>query len=197
LLLIWLVRRDVQARAQGADEHLGAGWGEQVVQLCGGAAGRDGDTWLGRLEERDALVEGLGREGLDCDAGVEAPGEEGVVDWGWAAEVGEEGGVDVDAAVFGGVDEAGRDEEAEGNGNDEVYGITVWFGHIPTCECVSDMNGQTEPFCKPTQRNFSYHLISSSCRLTWSDDDIDGPDEVGIVLVLVVQSFQRRATKLV
>lgn len=40
--------------------------------------------------------------------------------------------MDVEAAVFGGVDEAGRDEEAEGDGDDEVDGVTVWFGHLLT-----------------------------------------------------------------
>jgi hypothetical protein len=28
------------------------------------------------------------------------------------------------------VDEAGRDEEAEGDGYDEVDGVAVWFGHL-------------------------------------------------------------------
>lgn len=36
----------------------------------------------------------------------------------WAAEVREEGGVDVQAAVGGGVEDAGGDEEAEGDGYD-------------------------------------------------------------------------------
>jgi hypothetical protein len=123
------------------DEHLGAGWGEKVVQLGWGAVGWDGDAGLWGLEERDAVVEGVGREGLDCYAGVLAPGEQGVVDWGWAAEVWEEGRVDVEAAIFGGVDKAGRDEEAEGDGDDEVDGVAIRFGHIPTGECVSHMNG--------------------------------------------------------
>ena len=36
----------------------------------------------------------------------------------WAAEVGKEGGVDVQTAVGGAVEDAGGDEEAEGDGYD-------------------------------------------------------------------------------
>ena len=42
--------------------------------------------------------------------------------------LGEERGVDVEAAEFGGVEEAWGDEEAEGNGDDEVDGAVVWEG---------------------------------------------------------------------
>ena len=38
--------------------------------------------------------------------------------------------MDVETAVFGGVDEAGRDEEAEGDGDYKINGVAVWFGHL-------------------------------------------------------------------
>jgi hypothetical protein len=38
--------------------------------------------------------------------------------------------MDIEAAVFGGIDEAGWDEEAEGDGNDYVDGVAIWFGHL-------------------------------------------------------------------
>lgn len=40
--------------------------------------------------------------------------------------------MDVETAVFGGVDEARGDKEAEGDGDDEVYGVAVGFGHLKT-----------------------------------------------------------------
>ena len=76
----------MQPFAQGLDKHLGAERGEEVVQLGGGAVGGNRDAGVWGLEERDAVVEGFGGEGLDGDARVRAPGEEGVVDWGGAAE---------------------------------------------------------------------------------------------------------------
>ena len=58
---------------------------------------------------------------LQADAGVGAAVQQGVLEGCWAAEVGEEGGVDVQTAVGGGVEDAGGDEEAEGDGYDEVW----------------------------------------------------------------------------
>ena len=86
LLLTWLMWRNVQPLAQGLDKHLGAERGEQVVQLGGGAVWGDGNAWVWGLEQRDAVVEGEGGEGLDGYPRVCAPGEEGVVDWGGATE---------------------------------------------------------------------------------------------------------------
>jgi hypothetical protein len=84
LLLTRLVRWDVQPFAEGLDKHLGAERGEQVVQLGRGAVG--GDARVRGLEQRDAVVEGVGGEGLDGYAGVRAPDEERVMDWSGAAE---------------------------------------------------------------------------------------------------------------
>lgn len=36
----------------------------------------------------------------------------------------------VEAAVLGGVDESWRDEEAKGDGNDQVDEVTGGFGHL-------------------------------------------------------------------
>ena len=64
------------------------------------------------------MVEFLGVHCLQADACVRAAVEEGVLEGCWAAEVGEERGVDVEAAVGGAVEDAGGDEEAEGDGYD-------------------------------------------------------------------------------
>src|SRR5690242_674262 len=82
------MRRDVQAPAEGFDEHGGAGRGEEVVELPGGAVRRDGDARRVRgLEEGDAVVKGVRGEGRGWGACVAALGGKGVVDWGGAAEV--------------------------------------------------------------------------------------------------------------
>jgi len=56
------------------------------VQLLWGAPYRDWDSWVRRLKERDARIEGLCGEGLNRDARVVASSEEGMVNWGGATE---------------------------------------------------------------------------------------------------------------
>ena len=70
------------------------------------------------LGEDEAVVEFGGVHCLQADAGVGAAGEEGVLEGCGTAEVGEERGVDVQAAVGGGGEDTGGDEEAEGDGYD-------------------------------------------------------------------------------
>jgi hypothetical protein len=79
--------------------------------------------------------------------------------------------VDVEAAVFGGVDEAWGDKEAEGDGDDQVDGFAVGVGHllivnirdnedeelstyIPARECVSHVDREIEFFCKCLEGNY-------------------------------------------
>lgn len=38
--------------------------------------------------------------------------------------------MDVEAPVFGGADETGRDKETEGDGNNQVDGVAAWPGHL-------------------------------------------------------------------
>lgn len=64
------------------------------------------------------MVEALGVEGLDCDAGLRIVVQERPLDWCGAAVAGQEGGVHIKTAVGEGSDDAGRDEKTEGNGND-------------------------------------------------------------------------------
>lgn len=63
-------------------------------------------------------------ESLDRDAGDRCAVEERVVDWCGAAVHWQKGGVYVNAAVGCGGYNAGGDQEAEGNSDDEVRGWT-------------------------------------------------------------------------
>lgn len=64
------------------------------------------------------MVEFCWVHGLEADACVCAAVEEGVLEGCWAAEVREQGGMDVEASVGGGFEDAGWDEQAEGDGYD-------------------------------------------------------------------------------
>lgn len=102
----------------------------------------DGEAWGGGLGEDDAVVEFFWVHCLQTDAGVGAAVQKGVLEGRWAAEVREEGGVDVETAVGGGVEDAGGDEEAEGDGYDEVWWRGGW--RRPGSECVDLVDGEGE-----------------------------------------------------
>jgi len=89
--------------------------------------------------------------------------------------------------------------------------------YIPPRKGVSHMDGQIQLLCEGPKgdyqwvretkpRKFWWCLVSSTLSqrpetpprgLARPDDDIDGADEVGVPLVLVVQGLQGRAAKFV
>jgi hypothetical protein len=62
-----------------------------------------------------------------------------MLEWCWTAQVGEQRGVDVETAVGGGFENAGWDEEAEGDGHDEIW--RVGRGRCPGGEGVDLVDG--------------------------------------------------------
>lgn len=61
------------------------------------------------------MVEFRRVHGLQADARVRAAAQQGMLERCWAAEVWKQRGVDVEAAVGGGFEDAGGDEQAEGD----------------------------------------------------------------------------------
>lgn len=72
----------------------------------------------------------------------------------WAAEVGEEGRVDVEATVCSGVEDAGWDQEAEGDGDDQIWRMRR--GWRPGLEGVDLVDGEGEGFCDGFYRDYGW-----------------------------------------
>lgn len=67
------------------------------------------------------MVEMLRVQCLDRDSGVFPPFEYSVFDWRWAAEVREERRVYIQTAILCISQNPGRNEQAEGYSDDQVY----------------------------------------------------------------------------
>lgn len=97
------------------------------------------------LREHEAMVEFCRMHGLQADACVRAAVQQGMLEGCWAAKVGQERRVDVEAAVGGGVQDAGWDEEAEGDGYYEIWRVSG--GWRPGSESVDLVDREGEGGC--------------------------------------------------
>ena len=140
----------------------------------------DGYACVGVVVEEGVLDGGCAFEAGFLGRGLVGVGFEGEGRGGHL--LGEEGGVDVEAAVFGLAEDAFGDEEADGDGNDEVYGPVAGHGqlddgvvsigiqgcndgdetHIPACECGLRVDGKLELFRQQLDR--IYGAVSRRAR---------------------------------
>lgn len=70
------------------------------------------------------------------DTGVLPPLQYGMFDGRWATQIGQQRRMDVQAAVLRIVEDPRWDKEAEGHGDDDIYGV----GWRPACEGVDHMS---------------------------------------------------------
>lgn len=120
-------------------------------------------------------------------------GEQGVVQRGRPAQVGQEGRVDVEPAVPGRAQDAGRDEEAEGDGYDQVVGQ----GRRPAGEGVEGVDGEGQGPGYGLQRDLAEDLVAAACRLWGPDEDVYGLDEGGVAAVLAGEGGEGGGAELV
>jgi hypothetical protein len=130
-------------RHEYVDQHGCAGLCQLRLQFLGCDVVGDREAGRGGLGEDDAVVEMLRVQCLYRDACVCPSLQYRVFDWRWAVQVGEQGRVDIEASVLRMAEDSGWNEQAEGYGDDEVYGD----GWCPACEGVDYVGGELELFC--------------------------------------------------
>lgn len=78
--------------------------------------------------------------------------------------------MDVEPAVLGGAQDAARDEEAEGDGYDEVVGE----GRRPAGEGVEGVEGQGQGAGYGLEGDFAEDLVAAPCRFGGAHEDVYG-----------------------
>lgn len=106
--------------AQALDKHVRALGGERVEEVACSAGRWDGDTRRRSLEQDGAMVKGCGVERLQGAARGGAVEQQSPLDGCGPAQVWQERRVDVEAAILERVEDARRDKEAEGDGDEQV-----------------------------------------------------------------------------